>query len=233
MKCPADAPPLFIQEVLGSKLAEGALAESNPVGSSLVENRSGDVDSVERDIAEDWVEGFQAFGEQLPAQLPSPGSLERLLAGVSSLPDQYAPFFEQLENLFDLDEQSIRQQLRRAKDKKAWVASGIPGISTFVVSAGQRVQSSHCLLARFEPGSRIPRHRHHQPERTLILEGGYQNEQGKEFLPGDVEARGTQGVHECRALPGGPCIVASVNQGFQFCFFPLRLAARVFGRWGY
>lgn len=233
MKSPARALPLFIQEALGSNLAERDLVESNAGGSRLVENCSAERDLADREIAENWVEGFQAFGEQLPSLLPSRGSRERLLAEVSSLPGRYAPFFEQLGNLFDLDKQSLERELQRAKDKRAWVASGIPGISTFVVAAGHRVQSSHCLLARFEPGSRIPRHRHYQPERSLILEGGYQDEQGKEFLPGDVEERGTQGIHECRALPGGPCIVASVNQGFQFCFLPLRLAARLFGRWGY
>jgi putative transcriptional regulator len=160
---------------------------------------------------------------------PGEESLQRLLARADAFPGRYAPFYDQLLQMFDLKESALESELQRAGESHAWKASGLPGVRVFEVAAGQSLESANTLLVRFAAGLRFPQHRHRAPERTLILEGGYRDEQGREFHPGDFDDRGADGAHAFRALSDGPCIAASVHHGFDFSFFPLRLFARLLG----
>jgi predicted ChrR family anti-sigma factor len=161
---------------------------------------------------------------------PPPKLLERLLARTSSMPDKYAPFFDQLSELFDLDEAELRRELERAGDSEQWRFSGLPGARLFPVTAGPRARSGEAVLVRFAPGMSFPRHRHRGSERTLILAGGYADEAGREFHPGDIDKRDSDGAHSFRTFSSEPCIAAAVHSGFDFFAWPLRLLAKLTGR---
>lgn len=169
------------------------------------------------------------LGQLLEEQAPSDDLGQRLLARVEALPDRYLPFYDALMEMFDLDEPGLVKQLARAAQPRAFRPSGLPGVRLFQVEGGPRVAGHQTLLVRFGAGMRFPRHRHPFPERTLILEGGYRDERGQTYNPGDFDDRDTQGVHSFRALPDGPCVAASLHRGFEFDFFPLRWFAKLMG----
>jgi putative transcriptional regulator len=170
-----------------------------------------------------------AVAELLAPTEPGSDSLQRLLARAEAIPTRYAPFYEQLMQMFQLDEAALEQELLRAGEPRKWKASGLPGVRVFELEAGPDLRAAQTLLVRFGTGMRFPQHRHRQPERTLILEGGYRDETGREYHPGDYDDRGTQGAHAFRALDDGPCIAASVHHGFDFTFWPLRMFQRLMG----
>jgi predicted ChrR family anti-sigma factor len=178
----------------------------------------------------------EALDRTLPARssisngAPPAAVLERLLARTATLPDKYAPFFDQLTELFDLSEPELRRELERAADPKSFRASGLPGVRVFEVAAGPKAKASEALLVRFAPGMRFPRHRHRGSEATLILEGGYADEAGQDFHPGDIDRRDVGGAHSFRTFTSGPCIAAAVHSGFDFFAWPLRLLAKLTGR---
>jgi hypothetical protein len=161
---------------------------------------------------------------------PSAAVLSRLLERTATLPDKYAPFFDQLSELFDLPEPDLRRELERAADPKSFRPSGLPGVRVFRVAAGPNAKASETLLVHFAPGMRFPRHRHRGSEATLILEGGYADEAGRDFHPGDIDRRDSGGAHSFRTFESGPCIAASIHSGFDFFAWPLRLLAKLTGR---
>lgn len=192
---------------------------------SLVEETSDDgaVDDSALDL------GLVALTAVFEPRSPSADIGQRLMASTEALPQRYAPFFDQLMQMFELDEPGLMRELSRAGNPAEWKASGLPGVRIFELVAGARLESAQTLLVQFAAGSRFPNHRHRSPERTLILEGGYADETGKEYLPGDYDDRGTEGIHSFRALADEPCIAASVHHGFDFEFWPLRLFQRLMG----
>jgi putative transcriptional regulator len=177
----------------------------------------------------------EALDRTLPARSsianepPPEAVLSRLLARTATLPDKYAPFFDQLAELFDLSEPALRRELERAADPKNFRPSGLPGVRLFEVAAGPNTKATETLLVRFAPGMRFPRHRHRGREATLILEGGYADEGGQAFHPGDIDRRDAGGAHSFRTFTSGPCIAASVHSGFDFFAWPLRLLAKLTG----
>ena len=161
---------------------------------------------------------------------PDPKLLDRLLARTSSMPDRYAPFFDQLSELFDLSETDLRRELERAGESERWRATGLPGVRLFEVAAGPQARSGETVLVRFAAGMSFPRHRHRGREATLILSGGYADEAGREFHPGDIDKRDRGGSHSFRTFESEPCIAAAAHSGFDFFAWPLRLLAKLAGR---
>lgn len=161
---------------------------------------------------------------------PAPKLLDRLLARTSRMPDRYAPFFDQLSELFDLSEIDLRRELERAGEPERWRAAGLPGVRLFDVAAGPEARAAETILVRFAPGMSFPRHRHRGHEATLILAGGYADETGREFHPGDIDKRELGGSHAFRTFESEPCIAAAAHSGFEFFAWPLRLLAKLAGR---
>ena len=100
----------------------------------------------------------------------------------------------------------------------------------FEIAAGPAARAGETLLVRFAPGMSFPRHHHRGREFTLILEGGYADEGGREFHPGDIDKRDAGGAHSFRTFTREPCVAAAVHSGFEFVAWPLRLLAKLAGR---
>jgi putative transcriptional regulator len=162
---------------------------------------------------------------------PNPATLKRLLDRVAVLPDKYAPFFDQLITMFDVDEATLRRDLARAADARNWKPSGLPGVRIIPMTGGSGVAGAETAIVRFAAGMRFPRHSHRGDEVTLILEGGYVDEAGKEYHPGDMDPRSiTDGAHAFHTFKTEPCIAATTNRGFEFHAWPLRILQRLAGR---
>ena len=91
-----------------------------------------------------------------------------------------------------------------------WDAAGV------VVEVGADV-------TRFAPGARFPRHRHHGPERVLVLEGAFADDSGREVRAGDEAEQAAGSAHELVILGDVPCVTAVMEQGLEFTQGWLRL----------
>ncbi|HVY28470.1 MAG TPA: cupin domain-containing protein [Polyangiaceae bacterium] len=136
-----------------------------------------------------------AFAELVPPAKAPPQLLrERLLATVMRPRLRYAPLYGSLAQLFDLSDTDLANLFERAASPDEWVTAPIPGTQLFHLSGGPRVAHADNGLVRIRAGTRFPFHRHLGPERVLVLEGAYLDEQsGLTFRAGDLHemAEGT------------------------------------------
>lgn len=82
-----------------------------------------------------------------------------------------------------------------------------PGVDELVVpveSPGMPVR-----MFRLDAGSRVPDHRHEGLETTLVLTGGFTDDEGH-YGRGDLCLRDDQHVHRQRIDPGESCVVLTV-----------------------
>ena len=110
--------------------------------------------------------------------IPSPESLTRLQSAVATPPQRYAPFYDRVAELFDLPKEAVVAELARLAAPNAWRFAGLPGVRNVAVQAGPRTAGAETVFARFDPGTRFPRHRHTGVETVLVLEGEYEDSQG-------------------------------------------------------
>ena len=118
----------------------------------------------------------------------------RLLAAVADGSERYAPFFGKLEQFFDLSVEALRAVFARAERESEWQPGPLPWVSLFHFDGGPAVAGLDTGFVRLKKGMPFPRHRHRGPERVLILEGGYFDQDRRWFAPGDLHlmAQGTE-----------------------------------------
>jgi putative transcriptional regulator len=148
---------------------------------------------------------------------PSARSRERLLTTICQKPVRLLPFLERLATFFDLSMDRLQEILVEIDDPERWQRGPLPGMLLFHLEAGPRRAGADAGLVQLSPGFALPPHRHLGDERALVLEGGYREDTGRVFLPGDVHrmARGT--LHGLRVFDEGPCLLALVlYEGVEF-----------------
>jgi quercetin dioxygenase-like cupin family protein len=167
---------------------------------------------------------------ELPELLPTapvpPSGRATLLAEVSELPLRYAPFFDTLSTLWDLEESEVRAELVRSKDSEEWRYTALPGIRLFDVRGGDRTANAHVRLVRFSPGFRFPVHRHTGHERVFILEGSYTDSSGTVYRSGDLHEMTEGSEHGFLVDPNEPCTAAVVEEGREFRSVFLRVLSK-------
>lgn len=160
-----------------------------------------------------------SFPANPAAQLPADRTLrlgaERLQQAVSELPLRYAPFFGRLSQLWEISEDRVRSELRRARDARSWTPSFLPGLRVFDIDAGESPTRFKARLLKFAPGARFPKHEHLGPENVLVLEGAYTDGE-VEVHAGDEQATEAGREHELRILGASPCVAAVSEHGIAF-----------------
>jgi anti-sigma factor ChrR (cupin superfamily) len=179
--------------------------------------------SVERDAAallEAWA--------PLSNDGPSAEGLARLNAAINDGPQRYAPFFDQLQALYQRDESFIVELLRA----EAWEKSGLPGVSIRDVELGPDLKGCEGRLTLFRPGTRFPKHTHGGRERVLVLLGSLQDSvSGEIFGPGDLQEMPAGSSHGFLVGQESPCLAASVHdRPFRFDSWVLRFLGKLLGR---
>ena len=161
-----------------------------------------------------------ALLEEQAASPMSDGSLERIMARL----DEAAPEtrIEPVRASAPVDPRvprPLRDYLGGGLDQLAWKAHrGMDEAELLPEATGYRTR-----LMRIKAGARMPLHTHGGSELTLVLAGGFSDEQGH-FLRGDVAVADADVKHQPVADPGEDCICLAVTDG------PLRLSGPV-GRW--
>ena len=147
--------------------------------------------------------------ESIDAAPVDNGALERLMARVDGEGASAAvrpppparpinpPYPRPLRDYLDQGEPSAWRRL----------ADGVEAADVNISNGGRRVR-----LLRVQPGRRLPRHGHGGDELTLVLAGGYRNENGA-FARGDVECADQSVIHEPVADLGDPCICLTATRG--------------------
>jgi quercetin dioxygenase-like cupin family protein len=118
----------------------------------------------------------------------------RLLSAVTQSTERYAPLFGKLTEFFDLSVESLRAVFARAELASEWTPGPLPWVSLFHLEGGPAVAGLDTGFVRLKKGMPFPRHRHVGPEHVMILSGGYHDNDGRWYGPGDlhVMAIGTE-----------------------------------------
>lgn len=137
----------------------------------------------------------------------------RLLATISEAEERFAPLFGKLTQLFDLNAEALRAVFTRAADERQWQPGPLPWVSLFHLVGGPGVSGLDVGLVRLKRGMPFPAHRHTGSERVLILEGGYHDDQGRWYGPGEVHdmTRGTE--HSLQLSTERDTLLAVVLEG--------------------
>ena len=152
----------------------------------------------------------QALTELTATSSPPPQLLkERLLATIARPRLRFAPLFGALSELFDLGDSALADLFERAADARAWTVSQVPATELLHLQGGPRVAAADNGLVRIQAGARFPLHRHLGPERVLVLEGRYRDEQsGRVYQPGDWHEMAAGTSHAYVVLPERPLLTA-------------------------
>ena len=87
----------------------------------------------------------------------------------------------------------------------------LPGVQVFELPLPR--DDSLIQLVMLQPGSHIPAHRHPGFEATLVLLGGYVDDEGKRFVRGDTSLRDNSKPHQQWVDKGEPCLWLLVAAG--------------------
>lgn len=153
-------------------------------------------------------------------------NVSKLLGRVEAAPLRYAPFFRRVAEMFETSEYEVERLL----GPENWKKTPMPGIQ-FKDAGPVNERGQTKTLVKFAPKKKFPRHRHATPERLLILEGGYTDDQGKHFGPGDLHEMAPGTEHGFVIDAEGPCVAASVaDEKIRFTSLWMRSLAKLVGR---
>lgn len=147
-------------------------------------------------------------------EAPSGALRERLMAS-RQRPGKYGVFADRVARLFDLPIADAEALMERIEQPDTFAKFLIDGVEMIPVQAGPRCASAIATLVRVQPGVRFPDHVHRGGETMLVLDGGFvEPGGGEEVWRGDEIHRGDGTEHALLGLPGTPCIVAVVIEGY-------------------
>lgn len=200
--------PEFVREAFDEVSSDRAPRGDVP-SSDRSSNRGVSSDVSEPEVGEpEMTELLARLAEGLPTPRVSSAGWARLDASTSSVSGRYLPFYDDLITLFGCDEAHLRRELARAEDPRSWSWTPLSGVRFFQVERGLARPRGDCLLVRLDASARLPRHSHAGREESLVLEGGYRDEEGALFHAGDFHVSEGGSKHELHVLPDGPCVTA-------------------------
>lgn len=148
-------------------------------------------------------------------EAPPSSVRERLLASMRR-PGRYGAYVDRMARMFDISTAEAEALMARIDDPAAWNPFFVPGVEVLEVKTGPRLANAVAVIARLQPGARFPEHAHSGEETMFVLAGGFreEGEGGHEIWRGDELLSGSGTGHAFVALPGEPCIAASLIEGF-------------------
>jgi putative transcriptional regulator len=167
------------------------------------------------DEREESAIALAGLNELLTPIQPSAEARNRLLTAVSAAPLRHAPFFDRLSSFFDLPLQRVQEILAEVNDRSRWERARLPGVQLMHFSGGPALAGADAGLVRIEPGYRFPKHRHKGEERLFVLEGGYTDESGKKYEPGDIQVMQAGTAHDYTVLSGGLLAALVLYEGIE------------------
>ncbi len=148
------------------------------------------------------------------AAAPSSAMRDRLLASVTR-GGRYGVFADKVARIFDLELSVATALVEKLEDESAWMPFIVDGVQMIPVEAGPKHANAIATFVRIAPGSTFPDHTHRGNETMFVLDGGFREvaEGGAEIWRGDELYKDDGTDHELVALPGRPCVAASLVTG--------------------
>jgi putative transcriptional regulator len=142
----------------------------------------------------------------------APNAYEKTLQAIDRLEDrtdrlQAAQLAsERLSEIMDLPE-PLREKALESCVRKGWkrLTSGVSRLE--LDQAG-----SDAHLYRIKPGATVPRHSHKGDELTLVVKGGFSDENGS-YGPGDLSLQTPEHTHQPVGDDDGVCLALAVCEG--------------------
>lgn len=145
--------------------------------------------------ARSLADALAALARLLPEAPASPAGRERLLRAVADPARRYLPFLERLARFFDLAPARAREILEAVAQPAAWTLGPLPGIELMHLQGGPSLAGVDVGLVRMAPGLKFPLHSHSARERVFVLQGGYRDDSGKLWGPGEIHEMGAGTAH--------------------------------------
>jgi quercetin dioxygenase-like cupin family protein len=137
----------------------------------------------------------------------------RLLGAVSQSAERFAPLFEKLTKFFDLSAEALRAVFARSEQESEWQPGPLPWVSLLHLQGGPAIAGLDTGLVRLKKGMPFPRHRHLGNERVLILEGSYQDHEGRLYGPGDFHDMAQSTEHALQMSADEDVLLAVILSG--------------------
>ncbi|HNH46616.1 MAG TPA: cupin domain-containing protein [Myxococcota bacterium] len=153
---------------------------------------------------------FLALAASVAPLPPRSGRRELLLAAIEARP--WEPFVNRVAVLIDVSAEKAASYLNSMLDK--FVPAPWTNVEWIHLEAGPATAGCDVGILRVAPEQEFPFHTHGGEEVILVLQGGYQNDDGSVHRAGDL-CRQREG-HSFTALPGQPLIYLVVVPGVEF-----------------
>ncbi len=160
------------------------------------------------EAARELREAFVTFGISAPSVDAPPTALRARVLAIASPPSALAKWSDRVARFFDVSADKARALLDAAVDADTWDFDALPGVGLMHLGPGPRIALADAGLVRFPAGLHWPMHRHIGEERTLVLSGGFRDDAGHSYGPGDELVRDAGSVHALDVDANEPCICA-------------------------
>ena len=162
--------------------------------------------------------GWQETAAQLALTLPPIPVTRSLWPAIEAAihrPRPFAAFVSRVALAMDVAESVARRLLDGIDAASSWVAGPSPSSRLYHVEPGPRVLAVGGIagFVRVQPGAVFPRHKHLGAEHVIVLQGGFRDEDGQDFVAGQDSHQGAGTDHEFVAHEGEPLIYLAVIHG--------------------
>jgi putative transcriptional regulator len=144
----------------------------------------------------------------------APGARVRArIAESTSRGGRYGKFADRIARLFDLPLERAAELLARIEDSGVFVPFMAPGVAMFPVKPGAAYAGAVGAIGLLTPGTVFPHHDHLGDEVTLVLDGGFRDQDGREIWRGEELFKPAGSDHEFLVIGDGPCVAAVLALG--------------------
>lgn len=152
-----------------------------------------------------------AWLSELREAVQPAASLGRIRLIRRSLEGHFEEFRGALVELFAIDYAQVDRLLHRISSG-TWHAGPDEGVEFQAVRVGDRLGESVGVVVRAAPGAMLSMHGHGGDELTLVLQGGFSEDDGHQLWRGQLLHKPPGSEHSLTALPGPTCICAVLTR---------------------
>lgn len=146
--------------------------------------------------------------------LPLPTALRARLESSLGTTHRFDDLEALVADLADLPIDEARALLLRVDAPDVvWDPGPTPAISLLNFDGGPKTRNAVTGFVRHAPGTTFPEHDHVGGERVLVLQGAFEDSDGKVYHSGEVAERGPCSPHSYRAVGPLPLLTMAVVQG--------------------
>jgi putative transcriptional regulator len=126
----------------------------------------------------------------------------------------YGKFADRIARLFDVPMDRAQELLRRIEDPSVFVPFLVSGVAMFPVQLGSSsLRGAVAAFGLLTPGATFPRHDHVGDEVTVVLDGAFRDESGREVWRGEELVKSAGSNHDFVVIGDRPCVAAVLAMG--------------------